>query len=240
MTKEKRTTHFVRNADEQGNKRRRELIALLLLDSFTFARCFPKMSEADENDLIIRCRFPLIIETNAKTIHTMGNVTCAAAAATMGAIETIDEFLRFYRGKACKSDVLPVESNYTRASMHPFKGKCYYDTGELCYEGDCVMLSWGQICPCGHGTEYYKDGTVKQQGLFQRRGLVSGRMYYPSGKLKFEGYCREPSGYGPAYPTTGTFYDEEGNVLYTGAFQIRTGGVGYPTVVIPEGFGSLT
>ena len=135
---------------------------------------------------------------------------------------------------------LTVGEDYLQATRNPFKGKIYFKSGELRYEGDCVELSTSKVCPCGIGIEYYKDGIIKQQGLFQRRGLVCGRMYYPSGHLRFEGYCVEPSGYGPAYPRSGTLYDEDGAILYQGEFRCRFGGVGYPIVTVPENFGSLS
>lgn len=134
-----------------------------------------------------------------------------------------------------------IGADYLEATQHPFQGTIYYDTGELRYEGGCVRLSESDsLESCGTGTEYYKDGTRKKQGLFQRRGLVCGRMYYPSGKLRFEGYCTEPSGYGPAYPTSGAFYGEDGTLLYQGTFRCEFSGIGYPKVTMPENFGSLT
>ena len=46
--------------------------------------------------------------------------------------------------------------------------------------------------------------------------------------------------YGPSYPTEGTFYAEDGTVLYRGKFEIcKKGSIRYPSVVVPEGFGSL-
>lgn len=136
---------------------------------------------------------------------------------------------------------LTVAEDYLQATQHPFQGKIYYDSGELCYEGCCVKLSTSHICSCGIGIEYYKDGVIKKQGLFQRRGLVCGRLYYPSGKLRFEGYfCADKQvGYGPVYPTHGSFFGEDGTLIYKGDFKIKLGGVGYPTVIFPENFGSL-
>lgn len=147
-------------------------------------------------------------------------------------------FMEFVQGEKIMS--LTVGEDYLKATQTPFKGKTYYDSGEIHYEGDCVELSTSGVYPCGNGTEYYKNGVIKKQGLFQRRGLVCGRMYYPSGKLRFEGYCDEPGGYGPAYPTSGTFYGEDGELLYQGAFSCKSDGVGYPTITVPKNFGSLS
>lgn len=131
--------------------------------------------------------------------------------------------------------------DYLHATRHPFQGKIYYVSGELRFEGDCVKLSASHVCRCGIGVEYYKDGVIKAQGLFQRKGLVCGRMYYPSGKLRFEGYfCSDKQvGYGPVYPTDGSYFGEDGRLIYKGEFKVKTSGVGYPTVVIPPNFGSL-
>ncbi len=133
-----------------------------------------------------------------------------------------------------------IGNAYVEATQHPFQGRIYYETGELRYEGGCVQPAGDSIMPCGIGIEYYRDGTLKKQGLFQRRGLVCGRIYYPSGTLRFEGYCVEPAGYGPAYPKSGAFYGEDGTLLYQGDFRCTSGGVGYPKVIVPEGFGSLS
>ena len=136
---------------------------------------------------------------------------------------------------------ITVGEDYLQATQHPFQGKIYYKSGELRYEGGCVKLTTFDLCPCGIGLEYYKDGTIKKQGLFQRRGLVCGRLYYPSGKLRFEGYfCSDREvGYGSVYPTNGTFYNKDGSINYEGDFDVIKSGIGYPTVVIPENFGTL-
>lgn len=136
--------------------------------------------------------------------------------------------------------LLTIGEAYAQATQHPFQGKIFYDTGELRYEGSCVQPHGYEIMRCGLGIEYYRDGIIKEQGLFQRRGLVCGRMYHPSGKLRFEGYCVEPSGYGPAYPTFGAFYGEDGELIYKGDFKCTFGGVGYPKVTTPENFGPLS
>ena len=62
---------------------------------------------------------------------------------------------------------LTVGDDYQQASQNPFPGKIFYDSGELRYEGTCVKLSSGELCTFGNGTKYYKDGTKKEQGLFQ-------------------------------------------------------------------------
>lgn len=126
-------------------------------------------------------------------------------------------------------------------------GKLYYDTGELKYEGYYSPTEYDAKFhePNGRGTYYYKKGIVYREGQFQHGGLLEGKEYYPSGKLKFEGRynCRATDGgyYGPSYPVCGKFFSEQGLLLYDGIFKIaKQGNVGYPKVIYPEGFGSLT
>jgi len=126
-------------------------------------------------------------------------------------------------------------------------GKLYYDTGELRYEGYYSPSNCSEVyhVPNGRGISYYKTGVVYREGQFQHGGLFDGKEYYPSGKLKFEGRynCRKSDGsgyYGPSYPVRGTFYSEDGLLIYEGEFKvIKQGSIGYPKVVFPEGFGSL-
>lgn len=124
-------------------------------------------------------------------------------------------------------------------------GKLLYDTGEVRYEGyyepfehDCSS-HW----PSGQGTMYYKDGTIYKEGRFAPGGLSEGRIYYPSGQLKFEGVFNSKKGmtyYGPTYPIRGKFWREDGSLAYDGKFDvIRQGSVGFPKVVVPENFGVL-
>ncbi len=78
-------------------------------------------------------------------------------------------------------------------------GKLYYDTGELKYEGYYTPIehdaTWYE--PMGKGTFYYKNGVVFRKGQFQHGGLLEGKEFYPSGKLKFEGRynCRKTDGH---------------------------------------------
>lgn len=150
------------------------------------------------------------------------------------------------------------------------EGKVYYDTGELFFDGTYDNSKWHNLRTWEpliliKGTTYYKNGNKHQEGYFQLGGMLAGKVYYPSGRLKFEGvyvdkhnkftnengeviagdgkvlYIRTGdhtvSYYGPPYPLSGKFYDEEDNLLYEGDFTIGfQGGVGYPKVRNPEGF----
>lgn len=97
--------------------------------------------------------------------------------------------------------------------------------------------------PDGRGIEYFKNGTVYREGQFQHGGLFDGKVYYPSGSLKFEGRfnCRaiDCYYYGPTYPIYGRYYSPNGELIYQGIFKIKKlGNCGYPKVITPEGFGS--
>ena len=78
-----------------------------------------------------------------------------------------------------------------------------------------------------------------QEGVFGIKGLLLGREYYENGNLRFEGFLRIHFAYGPNPPVFGRFCDPEGNELFFGEFSIRSGGVGYPTVIIPETYTSM-
>ena len=132
-------------------------------------------------------------------------------------------------------------------------GQLYYPTGELYFVGrydESSIMNDGLPYRLYAGIKFYKDGTVYREGIFQWGGLYYGREYYPSGKLKFLGQFNDKHGeitggkpenyYGPSYPVKGIFYGEGGEILYKGDFTVcKRGSLGYPQVVIPEGFGSL-
>ena len=132
-------------------------------------------------------------------------------------------------------------------------GNLYYPSGALLFVGSYDETSIGDD-GIPHrfyaGIEFYEDGTPHREGLFQLGGLYCGRIFYPSGKVKFVGQFNDKHGeftggkpecyYGPSYPVEGIFYSEDGAVLYSGKFRVRKqGNVGYPKVVVPENFGSL-
>ena len=133
-------------------------------------------------------------------------------------------------------------------------GMLYYPNGQLRFVGrydDTKLDTDGQHYLFFAGVKFREDGTLWCEGIFQHGGLYYGRLYYPSGNLKFIGQFNDKHGtitgrktegyYGPSYPVNGTFYAEDGSILYQGTFRIqKQGSIGYPKVVVPEGFGSLT
>lgn len=45
-----------------------------------------------------------------------------------------------------------------------------------------------------------------------------------------------PGGYGPNAPYDGNAYGEDGELIYSGRFEIKRGGVGWPMIQKPIGF----
>ena len=108
-----------------------------------------------------------------------------------------------------------------------------------------VAVQWEEIngYPKSLGFIFYETGELRGAGILQRGGLYQGKEFYQSGRLKFVGqYNERETGeyYGPPYPVEGKFYSEDGKLLYDGRFHIgKQGGVGYPRVILPEGYGKL-
>ena len=129
--------------------------------------------------------------------------------------------------------------------------KLYDKSGVLEYEGcgtlDSKLPGSGiggkdSFVRCGEGKEFYENGTLRSEGFYQRAGLLFGRYYYKSGKLKFEGQYNDKTHghggyYGPSFPVYGRYYSADGKLLYEGKFDYTSSGVGYRTITKPEGFG---
>ncbi|MBU9719883.1 MULTISPECIES: hypothetical protein [Bacillaceae] len=99
----------------------------------------------------------------------------------------------------------------------PFgKGKFYYNTGQLRYEGEFEGLEY-----VGQGTEYYENGHVKFTGRFRKchyffygaRLYVEGKLYYKTGKLRYEGTFK---GFKNYEFDTGTEYLEDDRIIVHG------------------------
>ena len=137
--------------------------------------------------------------------------------------ERIPEMLKTYKDY-CE------EKNFVDSTIE----KLFSDDEALYFEG-CTQNGK----PCGAGTAYYPDGTVYQEGIFDVKGFLYGREYYPSGELRFEGTYKINNGYGPNYPVYGSYYDEDGNHVFTGLFKVKRTGLGYPIVTEPEAYGPV-
>ena len=108
------------------------------------------------------------------------------------------------------------------------------ENGTLVYEGFTVDHK-----AFGPGRSFYPDGTPRMEGIWGIKGLLNGREFYPNGRIRFEGVYQLNQAYGPNEPVFGSFYTQDGKLQFCGQFKIHHGGVGYPMVKIPEGFGSV-
>ncbi|WP_277032775.1 hypothetical protein [Propionimicrobium lymphophilum] len=124
--------------------------------------------------------------------------------------------------------------------------KLYYPNGKLKYFGQVDKLhgSDEKLVPGGRGISFNEDGSIFQTGIFYRRGLQAGCTFYTSGKLKSIAVYNGPNEfqeyYGPSYPSWGMFFTEDGELVFLGKFEVtHSGGVGYPKVLTPKGYGSL-
>ncbi len=120
--------------------------------------------------------------------------------------------------------------NYYPRDMIVHK-KIFGEDGKLVYEGNTIYNA-----PYGFGTAYFPNGNVYREGIFDIKGIVQGREYYPSGQLRFEGQWCLTGGYGPNAPCDGDAYSEDGELIYSGKFEIKRGGVGWPIIKKPKGF----
>lgn len=133
-------------------------------------------------------------------------------------------------------DVIISESKfYDKVNFYPrgeiVRRKLHDECGNLIYKGYTLHYS-----PYGFGTAYFSDGTVYREGIFDIKGIVQGREYYPSGQLRFEGTWSLTWGYGPNAPYDGDAYSEDGELIYSGKFEIKRGGMGWPRILKPKGF----
>ena len=105
--------------------------------------------------------------------------------------------------------------------------KLYND--ELVYEG---YTRCGK--PYGLGVAYYPNGNKYREGVFDRKGIIEGKEYYSSGQIKFAGIWRRNSAYGPNFPILGNYYSENGDLIFSGKFEVIRGGVGFPMMKYPR------
>ncbi len=117
--------------------------------------------------------------------------------------------------------------------MKPVWQRFFTEDGILIYEGYAVN---GKAY--GLGTSYYRNGMPLHEGFFGIKGLLMGKEYYHNGQVRFEGVFTLNGAYGPNAPEYGTWYNEQGKELFHGKFWVDRGGVGYPKVKIPEGYGT--
>jgi len=113
---------------------------------------------------------------------------------------------------------------------------------EKVYDEDVILVYEGYTLDhkaFGAGRAYFPDGSLRQEGIFGLKGLLSGKAFYPNGVIRFEGLFRLNQGYGPNFPDYGIWYDRDGRMLYRGKFGVARSSLGFPRVEKPEGFGSV-
>lgn len=133
------------------------------------------------------------------------------------------------------NEIITESKFYDKVNYYPrnkiIKRKLFDEEGNLLYEGYTLNYS-----PYGFGIAYFADGSIYREGIFDIKGIVQGKEYYPSGQLRFKGQWSLTTGYGPNAPYDGEAYDEDGKLIYSGKFEIKRGGVGWPMIQKPKGF----
>lgn len=132
-------------------------------------------------------------------------------------------------------NIISESKFYDKVNYYP-RGKIiskmiFAESGELLYEGYTLHGA-----PYGFGKAYFSNGNLFREGIFDIKGIVQGREYYPSGQIRFEGRWCLTRGYGPNAPCDGDAYGEDGELIYSGKFEIKRGGVGWPMIQKPKGF----
>lgn len=137
--------------------------------------------------------------------------------------------------KVGDNDIISESKFYDKVNYYPrnqiVHRQLHDEDGNLVYEGYTLHYS-----PYGFGKAYFADGRIYREGIFDIKGIVQGKEYYPSGRLRFEGQWCLTRGYGPNAPCNGNAYDENGELIYSGKFEIKRGGVGWPMIQKPKGF----
>jgi len=111
---------------------------------------------------------------------------------------------------------------------HVIRKKLFSDK-KLIYDGYTVDDK-----PYGLGTLYFDDGNKYKEGVFDVKGLAEGKEFYPNGQVKFEGVWSVTTGYGPNAPRRGCLFSENGDLIFSGEFEIVRCGVGAPMIRYPR------
>lgn len=151
-------------------------------------------------------------------------------------IDVVDKTCRAVSVNEVGSTRIISESKfYDKVNYYPrdsiVRREIFDECGNLLYEGNTLHNA-----PYGFGTAYFANGNIYREGIFDIKGIVQGKEYYPSGQLRFEGKWSLTRGYGPNAPYDGNAYGEDGELIYSGKFEIKRGGVGWPMIQKPKGF----
>lgn len=144
---------------------------------------------------------------------------------TFKSVSRYPKAITFYTVRGFYDEVNHVPNSKIR------RKRLFDDEGNLLYEGNTLCGK-----PYGLGTAYFSNGKKYQDGIFDVKGFVCGREYYPNGQVRFEGKYQICTGYGPNYPVHGRAYDEKGNLKFSGQFKIVKTGIGYPRIKNPSGY----
>ena len=107
--------------------------------------------------------------------------------------------------------------------------KIFTEDNNLLYEGYTINNK-----PFGLGILYYSNGNKYWEGIFDIKGIFQGKEYYSNGKLRFEGIWKITSGYCKDTPEIGNLFNKDGELIYSGKFELKIGGVGYLTIKHPK------
>lgn len=161
------------------------------------------------------------------------------SGADSGMLFLIDVVCKTYNSvsadEAGKNSIISESKFYDKVNYYPrdmivYK-RLHGEDGKVVYEGYTLYNA-----PYGFGKAYFSNGQIYREGIFDMKGIVQGKEYYPSGQLRFEGQWCLTGGYGPNAPCDGNAYDEDGQMIYSGKFEIKRGGVGWPMIQNPNGF----
>ena len=150
-------------------------------------------------------------------------------------IDVVDKTCRPVSVDENACEIISISKFYDKVNYCPKSGilrkQLHDESGNLVYGGYTLDSS-----PYGFGTAYFSNGNVYREGIFDIKGIVQGKEYYPSGQIRFEGQWCLTRGYGPNAPCDGNAYSENGDLIYSGKFEIKRGGVGWPMIQKPKGF----
>ena len=140
----------------------------------------------------------------------------------------------FYIDKYFVYPRINEEEFYKKINYYPkdvIYKKLFTESNQLLYEGYTVNDK-----PYGLGKLYFNNGNIYQEGVFTFKGIKFGKEHYYSGQVKFEGEFSITTGYGPNAPRIGNVFNEDGELIFTGKFEIKKGGVGWPMIKHPNNY----